>query len=943
MIRRILVVAPHLGELTTFANALAELGARGCHVHIAVEDDPPPGVDVSVFAGRFRRLTIGPAPPVEASAILGRVVRAALDAQRNGSPTTAVMSAIDQLLPPPAAVVDFVRAFNPELLVVTSLFTHGSTAPDYLRAAQVLKVATFGMPVRWDDLTDGAKLHVVPDCVALWNREDRRRAIEQCGVQARRTAVIGVPLPLDILGAIKTTREQFCQRHGLDPARSVILFAPHGSDEARRKAFVAWVAAVRSSSAPRVRDAQILVHWPPPGGVRQRTHPEIADAVVVPREDSDATWYRFDVAEAVHHADAVVVTDMTLVLEAATRTRPVLPLLWGDTRDEDLSRFCAESAWRGEWLQPSTDIPDHLARLARLLNAGLTSEDRIAIRYRVRPHGPDLSPGFLMAARLFQEVVERRANSPRPRAWPLRRALLSPVAAIAARHVAALPAPGLADRYARVLVAVPSADALALHQPMLRALVERGHSVQVVFTARRTQPADVYARIRCDVPGVASVGTLTPLDGFWATLSRGLLGMSTFAAAVNGRQVKPAPRWQARYAFMVLPAGMRRIVSRLARMGSSAPARLRRVAARLDRAIAPSRTALDWIQRERPDAVVVLPEPDFVTAFDSAESQADLIRAASALGVPTIAFAMSGDAQPQSAMLQPGPSHVFTWTKPLSKLIADDVRPDRVIVTGAPLADRGFDEEPVVDAAEFRQMMRLPAERPFALYVGSSGPFIDADAEIALVRAWVKSLRRLDDPVLRDLTVLVRPSPPRASRWQAADLTGLGDVVVCPHSYDRAGELNMALLAESIRYSAITVGGDGFAMMLAAGLGRPAVVVTGADGNGRASSGHPLAFLWAGATSAVRCAASADELTGHVRGVIDPALEDSQRPCQPTLFRASPDRRPSDLAAHYIEEIARLGGRRQRPRTSPARLMWRVPLLLGAALVAVLAPFERSK
>jgi hypothetical protein len=54
--------------------------------------------------------------------------------------------------------VDFISAFNPELLVVTSLFSRGSTAPDYLRAAQLLKVATFGMPLRWDDLTHGAKL-----------------------------------------------------------------------------------------------------------------------------------------------------------------------------------------------------------------------------------------------------------------------------------------------------------------------------------------------------------------------------------------------------------------------------------------------------------------------------------------------------------------------------------------------------------------------------------------------------------------------------------------------------------------------------------------------------------------------------------------------------------------------------------------------------------------
>jgi hypothetical protein len=931
------VVTPHLGELTPFANALAELGARGCHVHIAVEDDPPPGTDISVFAGRFRRLTVGPAPRVQASTALGRAIRAAIDAQ--GARSAPVLAAIDRLMPPPAAIVDFLGAFNPELLVVTSLFSPGSTAPDYLRAAQLVKVATFGMPVRWDDLTSGARLHVVPDCVALWNREDRRLAIERCGVQARRTAVIGVPLPFDILGAIKTTREKFCERLGLDPARAVIVFVPRGSDDERRAAFAEWVGGVRSSTDRRVREAQVLVHWPPPGGVRQRTHPEISEAVVLPLEDSDATWYRFDVAEALHHADAVVVTDMTLVLEAAARTRPVLPLLWlGE--DAELSRFCAESSLRGEWLMPSATAKEHVAQLTRVLDSGLAAGGRMAIRYLVRPHGPDLSPGFLMAARLFQEIVDRRADTPRPRGLWLRRVLLSPIAGLAAWHLAARPAPGPAGGAARILVGVPGAEALYLHQPLLCLLAERGHRLQILFTARRSQTADVYTRIRCDIPGVSTAGTLVPADGVWPALSRGLLGVSAFAGVVEGRHVKPS-RWHARYAFSVLPAGMRRVVARLARRGGGAPSVLRRLAARLDRAIAPSRAALDWIQRERPDAVVVLPEANLVSAFDSAESQADLIRAAMAFGVPTIAVAVSGDAQLQATMLQPRPSHALVWNESLTRPAAGVVREDRVLVTGAALFDRGLDEPPVVDGAEFRQMMGLPSERPFAVYVGSPGPFIDADAEIALVRDWAKRLRRLDDSVLRQLPVLVRPAPSRASRWQSVDLSDLDNIVVRPHSYDRAGELNMVLLAESIRYAAVTVGSDGHALTLAAALGRPAVAVTGADGSGPSSNGHPFAFLWSGEAATVRRAATAEELTTQVREAIDRGGGSAR--CYTAFVRPIAGRSPSQIAAECIESIARLGGRRARPWLSPARWVMRVPLLLGAAGIALLASFERSR
>jgi hypothetical protein len=982
LIRRVLVVAPDLGELTSFANALAELGARGCHVHLAVEHDPPPGVDISVFAGRFRRLTVGPAPGVGSAAVLGLTIRAVLDCwrflssktgpdraayeralaqtpslaagiARNGvlrsrlvRPLAArILAAIEPLLPPSSEVADFLRAFNPELLVVTPLFAVGSTAPDYLRAARALRIATFGMPTRWDDLTMGAMLHVVPDCIALWNRDERRRAIEQAGVQARRTAVIGVPLPLDILGPIKTTRETFCARHGMDAAKSIVLFAPHGEEARRLDSFSTWIASVRSNPDRRVRESQVLVHWPPPGSVRQREHPDIQGAVVVPRADSDSTWYRFDVAEAVHHADAVVTTDMTLVLEAATRARRVLALLWPHGGDAELSRFCADSDLRGEWLLPAGNVHDHLTQLARVLDVGISVEHGIAIRSRLRPHGPDLSPGFLMAARLFQEVVDRRADAPRPRAWRLRRALLAPIAAIAAWCASGLPVRRVPGARARILVAVPGAEALFLHQPLLRALVERGHRVQVLFTARRSQTADVYARIRCDVPGLSPVGVLTPLEGLWGSIARGLLGISAFAAMLEGRQQKPAPRWLARYAFAVLPAGARR-GAWLARIGRETPRRLRRVVSFLDRGVAPSRLAREWLQREKPDVVLVLPEPDLVSGFDSAESQADLVRAASALGIQAVAIATSADAHVHATMLHPGPSHVLVWNDEQKRAVSRVSRltSDRVLVTGAALLDGGLDQSCLVDAAEFRRMLGLPPEGPFALFVGSPGPLNDPDAEIELVRRWVENLRRHDDPALRGLAVLVRPAASRAGRWQHVDLSHLGGVVLGPQSYDRAGELNMVLLAESVRYAAVTVGIDGLSLLLAAALDRPAVAVTSTKTDVTPSSAVPLDFLWNGAGSTVRYAASTAELTAHVRASLG-ASSTSAAPATSiaSLVRPRQDRRPSEITADHIEELARHGGRRQRSRTSILALAIRVPLILSAAVVAALAWFERPK
>jgi hypothetical protein len=59
----ILVVAPDLSAVTTFAGMLSELATYRGRVHIAVHDEPPPGADVTVFSGKFRRLSIGRRPP----------------------------------------------------------------------------------------------------------------------------------------------------------------------------------------------------------------------------------------------------------------------------------------------------------------------------------------------------------------------------------------------------------------------------------------------------------------------------------------------------------------------------------------------------------------------------------------------------------------------------------------------------------------------------------------------------------------------------------------------------------------------------------------------------------------------------------------------------------------------------------------------------------------
>jgi hypothetical protein len=904
-----LVVAPHLGALAAMAGTLKELTARRVRVHIAVLDDPPPGVDVSAFAGQFRRGMFGRLPPLDRWTHLSMSVRSVLDRWRldpaSGAaairrPAAQLLRLVHRALPPSPSIVGFLEAYRPEILIVTSMFDVGSFIPDYLNAANQLGIPSVALPARWDDLSGGAWPHVIPDALALWNREQRRQAVEVLGVPARRTVMLGACLPLDLAGAVTTTRDTFCNRYQIDPARSVVLLAVGRTEADRLESIRACVDRLRASSDARVRDASIVAYWPPPAGVLQRERPGLAEPIT-PRPAADPKEYAAEITEALHHADLVIADNMTIVLDAAARARPLVALI---QRDEELARFCRDEGRRG-WPRVADGLPALDSTVATCLREGLDRAGAAAARTIVRPHGDDLSPGFLMYAKVLNEIIGRLAPPRTVPRWVLWfRAVLAPVASLVARRAGRLPVHRERRDAAKVLIAAPSAPSLFLHLPIVRTLAERGHHVSLAFTARRNQPVETYEELKCDVPNVASVGVLAPPSGMWAAIADGLLGMSAYVSMLDRHAAGAMPRWLAQLAPTLLTPWTRPIAT-LARKVPGMRKRVQRLASRLDRAIPSSAGSKDLLGRAAPDVVLTLPDIDLIAAHQSAAAQADLVRGASSLGIPTASIATGPDAQLHATSLQPRPTMVLVWNDEQRTTVIRDLNlEDRdVLATGAVSLDRSLNEPPIVPDDEFRGRLGLPVDRPFVFFCGSPGIFGDERREIDLLGRWVTSLRESTDPALRELPVLIRP-PVHAQRWRRLDFAGLGPVVLGPRRYEEPGQLDVVLLAESVRYAAVTVGIDGLSLTLAAALGKPAVAIT------RAEAGHsdhvPLEFLWKTPGSSVTCAASLEDLNWNVRAALDRAPSQAN-PFRDTLARCRNGQRPCDLTADAIE---RLAGRR---------------------------------
>jgi hypothetical protein len=962
----ILVVAPDLSAVTTFAGMLSELATYRGRVHIAVHDEPPPGADVTVFSGKFRRLSIGKAPTLNRWSALSSAVHGCLDcwqvldepsddgeafqrALAHAPPlaarladarwlrvrgtrrlAAAALRVVDRALPCSAPIVDFLRHHNPELLVVTPLFGTGTVASDYVRAANQLGIPTIGFAVRWDDVTNGARVHAPPDCIALWNRDQRRQAVQRLGIPARHMVIVGAPLPLDIVGPITTTRDSFCQRHGLDATRAIVLLAPRAHSPAMPEWIRGCVDGLRSSSHPQTREANVLVYVAPRPGVQQVERPHVT-APIVPRPDADPTQYAFEIAEALHHADVVVSSDMELVLEAAARARPLIAVV-NETTDPELARFATRIGPERGWPELVRDFDECAACVGRLL-CGEARAVRQA-QLLVRPHGPELPPGFLMRARLAQVVVDRGTRPrPVPRWTPWLRIALAPVARAAERKAAVLPVRRYRDDFARILVAVPSAAALFLYQPLLRVLLERGNQLRLIYPARRGRDEALYARIRFDLPGVVDEGVLAVPVGVWSRIAEGLLGLSMYVSLLGPSRVG-APSWLPRASADLVPRGAR-LFARVARQFVGLRGALSRTTARLHRAVPPSKAARELLARVRPDVVLALPDSDVATGLESAAAHADVIRAAAALDVPSISVAWAADAELQATLVQPGPSEVFVWNEEQRDRIVRQfgMSQQRVSVTGAPSLDRCLDRPPILEAQEFRSMLGLPDDGPFAFFAGSSGMLSEPKREVDHVRRWIAALRASDDAALRALPVLIRP-PVGVARWRSLDLTGMSNVVICPRQYERSGELDLVLLAESVRYAAVTIGIDRLTLTIAAALGRPAVAIPslGADGNDQA----PLEYLWKTRGSAVTVAGTIDELNQQVRRALTTPASAHSREFIEGFVRPRADVPASVLAAERIDRMTRGSYRRARSSTGAGAVALRAPLLVLAAAVGLM-------
>jgi hypothetical protein len=431
-----------------FEGLLTALLDRGDAVHIVFSDRkgaPAEGSLVHELSRRFAGLTYGAAPQTDAAwrwdrqarrlrltidyafflhpdlrrsealraRLRGRVGRrtaGALDGlARLPDPlsvpalglVSGVLRALERVIPPRPEVVRLIESERPELVLTSPLVVGETPEPDYLRAAKRVGIATGICVASWDNLTTKGRIHETPDFITVWNEAMKAEAVHLHGVPPERVVVTGAQ-SFDhwFDWQPSTTREEFCERVGLDPQRPFVLWLCSSEFVVgdREPAFIeSWLGGIRGRDEPALAGVQLLVRPHPSVAARQWRRRDSSalgpGATVWPLEGFKRSnpRSRHDFFDSIYHSATVVGVNTSALIEAAIVGRSVhtwrAPELRG--AQAEMPHFRLISDFEGGLLEEAEDFETHARQLAAALDSNGTGEERRRrfLEAFVRPHG----------------------------------------------------------------------------------------------------------------------------------------------------------------------------------------------------------------------------------------------------------------------------------------------------------------------------------------------------------------------------------------------------------------------------------------------------------------------------------------------------------------------------------------------------------------------------
>ncbi len=359
--------------------------------------------------------------------------------------------------------------------------------------------------------------------------------------------------------------------------------------------------------------------------------------------------------------------------------------------------------------------------------------------------------------------------------------------------------------------------------PVVRELDRRGHEVHVAtgWWEKRNFPADSLKKAQADLSNLAVHSLLK--RRFLYRFARNLREVLNYAFILNHEETRSFdvvlwgrffPSWLWR--IIGIPAVKAKLKNRT----------FQQMLRAWEQKIPVDPFIVKEIRRIEPDVVLLLP----LVNPDSRETE--YLRAAKALGIPTIYAMASWDNTSTKGTFHGFPDHCLVWNHPLADEVVrlHGLPRESVYTTGTPRLSHlfsGATEEYILPRDEFFRLAGLDADKPFVLYVCSTF-LLNAERqkveESLVILEAAKALKM--NPRTKDMNMLVRPHP--FNMKYILDLVGrsTSNIVAFPVNGEIPDtEEKMKRYYSSIYYSSAVMGVNTTAFLEVAALDKPCITL----------------------------------------------------------------------------------------------------------------------
>jgi len=327
--------------------------------------------------------------------------------------TLRVTRVLEDAIPASRTVTGYVREHKPDIVLTTGTFRHVSGEVELLKSARKLGIPAGIFVTSWDNLTNKGSLKYVPELVFVWNEVQARDAVDLHRIPSDRVRVTGAHVFDEWFARRPTrTREELLSELDLDPSKPYVVYLCSSGNIAHNEEpqFIErWVAALRTSGDPRLREMNVIVR--PHPNVRNRPRDFGYDNIAVwPPEGAYpvAERAREDFVDTLTHCSAVVGMNTTAMIEAACLGKSVMTVLVPEFAQETTLHFHYLLAENGGFLHVAENLEEHVRQLSSVLDEDAEGQElrRRFVESFVRPKGLD-RPAAPIAAEAIEELADQ--------------------------------------------------------------------------------------------------------------------------------------------------------------------------------------------------------------------------------------------------------------------------------------------------------------------------------------------------------------------------------------------------------------------------------------------------------------------------------------------------------------------------------------------------------